>query len=280
MDHIFGDSDDIDFGSSSSKSHPASSSSAHSSSAPALSRPDRQMFVARTPAPRLATHTPTPVRDRDITPRAPHRPPSSDTTSTQAPPALSRLIASMKSSFLPREDDASSVRIVSLSGHTSSDPLFMIRSDDTTLLVGSGFGTMSRSGQVYQTFPDMRLIFSERDRIRAWILTDASIDTRVFEYILPTLGFPPIYATRDVIASFRNSITNTVFLDSCRFFEIFSDGMTSRKIGDIECIIADIDMTTHLGFKTNNTTFAFAHISLVSSDLGSSVTTIIRPVTD
>jgi hypothetical protein len=86
----------------------------------------------------------------------------------------------------------------------------------------------------------MRLIFSEKDRIRAWVLTDASIDVTRFEFILPTLGFPPIYATRDVIATFRNSIKNTEFLESCRFFELFTDGASSRRIGDIECIVADI----------------------------------------
>lgn len=86
----------------------------------------------------------------------------------------------------------------------------------------------------------MRLIFSEKDRIRAWVLTDASIDVTRFEFILPTLGFPPIYATRDVIATFRNSVKNTEFLESCRFFELFTDGTSSRRIGDIECIVADI----------------------------------------
>ena len=101
----------------------------------------------------------------------------------------------------------------------------------------------------------MRLIFSEKDHIRAWILTDTNIDVTRFEAILPTLGFPPIYATRDVIAMFRNNIKNTEFLESCRFFELFADGTTSRRIGDIECMIADIDMTTSLGFKVPGSTF-------------------------
>jgi hypothetical protein len=50
-------------------------------------------------------------------------------------PALSRLIAGMKSSFLPREEDMTTTRIIALSDHTSIDPLFMVRSDDTTILV-------------------------------------------------------------------------------------------------------------------------------------------------
>jgi hypothetical protein len=186
----------------------------------------------------------------------------------------------MKSSFLPREEDATSVRIVALSSHTGIDPLFMIRSDDTTVLMGSGFSSISRSGREYPTFPDMRLIFSEKDRIRAWILTDTSIDVARFELILPTLGFPPIYATREVIAAFRNSITNTAFLESCRFFELFADGTSSRRIGDIECITADVDLTSHLGFRSGGSTFAFAHIPLTSADLGTSVAAVITPTTE
>lgn len=50
-------------------------------------------------------------------------------------PALARLIAGMKSSFLPREEDITSVRIVSLSSSTDTDPLFLIRQDDTTILL-------------------------------------------------------------------------------------------------------------------------------------------------
>jgi hypothetical protein len=185
----------------------------------------------------------------------------------------------MKSSFLPREDDSSSVRIVALSAHDSRDPLFMIRSDETTVLMGSGFGSISRSGREYQTFPDMRLIFSEKDRIRAWILTDTSIDVARFELILPTLGFPPIYGTREVIAAFRNSITNTVFLESCRFFELFADGSESRRIGDIECITADVDLTPHLGLRAGGSVVAFAHIPLVSAGLGITASTVIAPTT-
>ena len=123
----------------------------------------------------------------------------------------------------------------------------------------------------------MRLIFSEKDRIRAWILTDTSIDVARFELILPTLGFPPIYATREVIAIFRNSITNTTFLESCRFFELFSGGTETRRIGDIECVTADVDLTPHLGFRAGGSVVAFAHIPLASSDLGITASTVIAP---
>ncbi len=283
MDHIFGDSDDIDFGSTPSSASRSSSSSSSSRSAtpPALSQPDRESFAPRTIAPRLALRSDTQSRPaREFVPRSHRAPVSSEPTILDTTPALTRLIAGMKSSFLPREDDTTSMRIVALSGHTGTDPLFMLRSDDTTILLGSGFGSMSRSGREYQTFPDMRLIFSEKDRIRAWILTDASIDVARFELILPTLGFPPIYATREVIASFRNSITNTAFLESCRFFELFSGDTNSRRIGDIECITADVDLTSHLGFKAGTSTVAFAHIPLASADLGTSVSAVITPTAD
>lgn len=213
------------------------------------------MFAPRQPSPRLPSRTnPTQIPPRSTPPRA-RAPISTEPAVIDITPALSRLIAGMKSSFLPREEDTSIVRIVALSGHTAIDPLFLIRQDDTTILMGSGFGSISKAGREYPTFPDMRLIFSEKDHIRAWILTDASIDVTRFETILPTLGFPPLYATREVIALFRNSIKNIEFLESCRFFELFADGASSRRIGDIECMIADIDMTTSLGFKAGGTTF-------------------------
>ncbi len=80
----------------------------------------------------------------------------------------------------------------------------------------------------------MRLIFSEKERLSAWVLTDESIQVELFEYILPTLDFPAIYATRDIIAKFRNNIKNPAFLEKCRFFELFTPGVGSRRIGDLE----------------------------------------------
>jgi hypothetical protein len=182
--------------------------------------------------------------------RTPNTPPLPYVSIPDATPALSRLIAGMKPSFLPREDDTSTMRMIALSEMITRDPLWMIRQDDTTLLIGSGFSTITRSGHTYSTFPDMRLVFSEKDRIRAWILTDATIDVTRFQSILPTLGFPPIYGTRDVIASFRNSITDTTFLESCRFFELFADGASSRRIGDIECLVGDIALDSHLAIRS------------------------------
>ena len=267
MDHIFGDSDDISFGSG----MPGTPSSPRRETAP-VERAHASRSFSQKPA-----FVPRPPRAPEPRKRAPvsYEPAVLDTT-----PALSRLIAGMKSSFLPREEDMSTVRMVSLSPVDAIDPLFLVRQDDTTILVGSGFGSITRAGRTYPTFPDMRLIFSEKDRIRAWILTDASIDIARFELILPTLGFPPIYGTRDVIAAFRNSIKNTEFLEKCRFFELFADGASSRRIGDIECVIADNNMNPTLGFRAGSTTWSFPHIAISSSDLGISGTLECRIATD
>jgi len=145
-------------------------------------------------------------------------------------PALSRLIDGMKSSFFPREEDVNTLRMVIISPPDVTDPLILITKDDTTVVLGSGFSTTTRAGIEYTTFPDMRLIASEKTRLSAWILQDASIDVSPFQTILPAVGFPPIYATRDIIAKFRNNITDADFLSKCRFFELFADAMTERRI--------------------------------------------------
>lgn len=252
MDHIFGDSHDIAFG-----NNPASwAKPAHSASVQTpitrqehsrprqvqhddfgdleptsqSSRPPRPVPVARVAPP---TRTPAPAREaRPQTQQRLERPVALPEASNI--PALTRLIDGMKPSFLPREEDTSVMRMVPLSPADWVDPLLLVTRDDTTILVGSGFGTMTRTGQVYTTFPDMRLVASEKTRLSAWILFDASIDVRLFQTILPSVGFPPIYATRDIIAKFRNNIQDTEFLGKCRFFELFADGMAERRIWDIE----------------------------------------------
>lgn len=183
---------------------------------------------------------------RPQTTSRPVRPPR-DEAPTEQLPALTRLIASMKPSFLAKEEDADVARLLLLSSPASTDPLFLVKQDDTTLLIGSGFDTTQKAGKDYKTFPDMRLVASEKDRIRAWILLDEMIDVEVFMYILPTLDFPPVYATRDIIAKFRNSIKDASFLSKCRFFELFADGSTSRRIGDIECVESGDGLTLKMG---------------------------------
>ncbi len=211
MDHIFLDSDEITFGSSSLPPREPRSQPSRTHSA----RPPQ-----RTPAPVIS------------------RPPVSREETVFAPKEqelpLKALVAYMKPSFLPHEEDSSLLRMVILSSPWEKDPFILLRRDATTILVWSGFGTTTKAGNSYMTFPDMRLIFSEKERIHAWVLLDDTIDVSYFEHILPSLDFPPIYGTRDVIAKFRNSIRNQEFLEKCRFFEIFSPTTPSRRIGDIE----------------------------------------------
>jgi hypothetical protein len=84
------------------------------SSAP---RPDRQTYAPRAQAPRSTPRVDTQSRPpRDYTPRPP-RPVSTEPAIIDTTPALTRLIAGMKSSFLPREDDTTSMRIIALSDH-------------------------------------------------------------------------------------------------------------------------------------------------------------------
>ncbi len=78
----------------------------------------------------------------------------------------------------------------------------------------------------------MRLPYSEKDRLTGWILLESGFEIAPFQMILEVLGFPHVYATREVIAYIRNTVKDTVFLDRCRFFELFSPGISDRKIGE------------------------------------------------
>lgn len=217
MDHIFGKSDDISFGNTSS-----SFSREKEISRPFSPRPTRPQSSQAQPP-----------RDTNRPPRKPQSSQAPIGRSLDETPALERLVQSMKSSFLPTLESPLALRVVPLSSANVVDPLFLIRRDDTTILIGSAIAQLVRAGKSYLSFPDMRLPFSEKDRLRGWILLDDSIDVQAFVTILPLLGFPPIYATRSVIAKFRNTITDQTFLDSCRFFELFPDDLSERRIGDI-----------------------------------------------
>jgi hypothetical protein len=247
MNHIFGDTDDISFGNNSS----------------GISRevvsPRKPIFQKReTPHP-VRTYTPPPPPKRTT--------PSSDRasvslTSFQETLPLVRLVQGMKSSFLPQCEQTQALRLVPLSSAEAHDPLFLARRDDSTVLIGSGFSTIHRAGKNYVTFPDMRLLFSEKERIHAWILMDHTIDITPFLTILPGIGFPPIYGTREVIAKFRNSITDQTFLDSCRFFEIFADDMSERRIGDITVAISTHESAASLSLRVGTEYVVFSHLSV------------------
>jgi len=141
----------------------------------------------------------------------------------------------MKPSFLPKDvQEGKNLSLIAFSESFHKNPLFLAFYDDAAILIGSGFGSLEKAGKVYQTFPDIRLIFSLKDKIRAWILTDDSIDVHTLFSILPAIDFPPIYAPRDVIANIRNNKECPETLEKCRFFEIFPDGLSSRRISEFE----------------------------------------------
>lgn len=67
----------------------------------------------------------------------------------------------------------------------------------------------------------MRLPFSEKNRLRAWILTDENIDFERFFLILEVLDFPEIFASRTIIAKIRENIPAD-FYDKVQLSEIFA----------------------------------------------------------
>jgi hypothetical protein len=78
----------------------------------------------------------------------------------------------------------------------------------------------------------MRLIESEKDHLAGWILLESGFDIDLFQMTLEMIGFPFVYGTRDVIAYIRDRVKDPVFLDKCRFFELFSPNGEDRKIAD------------------------------------------------
>jgi hypothetical protein len=149
--------------------------------------------------------------------------------------SLGTLIDSMKPTYLPNFSDGV-IRLVALSESHHTDPLVLVRSEDVSLIFGTGFSTLENAGKTYVTFPDFRLVASEKDRLAGWILTKEGFDVSLFETLLEFLNFPFVYATREVIAYIRNNIKNASFLEKCRFFEILSPGMTERKIAHFTLI--------------------------------------------
>lgn len=100
--------------------------------------------------------------------------------------SLKNLVASMKPTYLP-SISSDLLRLVMLSPHGGSDPLMLLRTGDTTLLIGTGFSSVENSGKVYPTFPDMRLIESEKDHLAGWILLEPGFDSTSFQMILEML---------------------------------------------------------------------------------------------
>lgn len=151
--------------------------------------------------------------------------------------SLQELLLGMKPSFLVKEGTDTYMRQVFLSGTEGYDPLVLLRQGGATVLIGSGFGMEETQCGNFQTLPDLRLPFSERSKLQGWILLSPNIDWNLALLMLEVLEFPPIFAPRDVIAKFRESIHHPAILHRCRFFEIFSD-VSSQCIGGMNFTIA------------------------------------------
>jgi hypothetical protein len=145
--------------------------------------------------------------------------------------SLGNLVASMKPTYFPPLS-SDIVRIAILSDISLKDPFMIVRTGDTTLLVGTGYDSLDNAGKSYPTFPDMRLIQSEKDHIAGWILLESGFDITSFQMMLEMLGFPFVYGTRDVIAYIRDNVKEPLLLDKYRFFELFTPGVDERKISD------------------------------------------------
>ena len=78
----------------------------------------------------------------------------------------------------------------------------------------------------------MRLIDSEKDHLAGWVLLESGFDLTTFQMVLEMLGFPFVYGSRDVIAYIRDNVKDSVFLEKCRFFELFSPDSEERKIAE------------------------------------------------
>lgn len=170
----------------------------------------------------------------------------------------------MKPSFLVHEEKKSSIRQVVLDNH-SDDPMIFLKKDETSVLIGTGFGEYSESGKKYPTFPDIRLPFSEKSRLHAWIFLDENIDIARVLFILENLDFPPIFATKNIIAKIRNNISGAQKYDKIRFFEIFSEEFSERKIGSLEFVIAKNGNKKMLGFRSGNAIFGYEKLPIVEN---------------
>ncbi|MBS9784289.1 hypothetical protein KGV55_02985 [Candidatus Gracilibacteria bacterium] len=148
--------------------------------------------------------------------------------------SLRELLKNMKPSFLIAEDNKEIVRQICISAPANfTNPSFLIKKENTTILLGTGFSEIEISGKTYPSFPDMRLPFSEKDSIQAWIILEEIINIELLEITLPVLDFPHIYTTRKNIAYIRNNIKDAKILEKCRFFEILGNENESQKIAGI-----------------------------------------------
>ena len=188
--------------------------------------------------------------------------------------SLSALIGSMKTSFLAREESENTIRQV-LIANTETSPLMLLRKGDTTVLIGTGFSEVESAGNIYKTFADMRLAYSEKTRLQGWILTDGGICPERFTAILELLDFPIIYATREIIAELREKISEPKTLEKIRFFELFAEESASRLIGNIEFFAAEKNGKNLLALKSEDEIIAYEAYTIAEKNLVSTLMTTL-----
>lgn len=244
MWNFFGDTDDITFGGNArsfspskkeiSSRTPESERPQHSSVRKPFQKSDRTAFPHQ--------KKPTPSFERNVSPFVPP-------SSTPLHESLGDLIRAMKPTYLP-PTAPDIMRIIALSKVSCEDPLFLVRSGEVTLMLGTGYGITEVANTSYPTFPDMRLVESEKDRLAGWILLNPGFDVALFQVVLEMLSFPFVYGTRDVIAYIRDNVKDQAFLDKCRFFELFSPGLDTRKIADFTLRESPFWLSLNIAWKS------------------------------
>lgn len=142
-----------------------------------------------------------------------------------------------------------------------ADPMFLVRSGESSFLFGTGFSDIQNAGISYTTFPDMRLVSNEKERLVGWILTSPVSEIQSFQMMLEALNFPHVYGSRDIIANIRENIIDPVFLEKCRFFEIFPAGSDERRIGEFTLK----NTTSGLQVKNGGNSFLFGFTAIDST---------------
>lgn len=169
------------------------------------------------------------------------------------------LVESMKTSFLPRELDADMIRQV-LIRSDEKYPFFLLRYREASVLIGSAFGEVEQAGKKYTIFGDMRLPFSEKNRIQAWIVTDEFLDIDIFLLALEALDFPMVYAPQSFISRISDEILlrsdSSRFLSKIRFSKIFQESLKT-EIAGIPFIFGNASSGFEIGFYSGENIFFY-----------------------
>jgi hypothetical protein len=110
--------------------------------------------------------------------------------------------------------------------------MYIVLAPESSILFGTGFSDIHTTAHTYSAFPDIRLAYSEISRLSGWILDIPPSDIQRFLLVAEALQYPGIYAPRSVIASIRDSISDTDIIAKFRFYEIFPENVPTQNIGD------------------------------------------------